>query len=130
MRCPTSILPVSAVMIAGFVLAPVSADAQVQGWGIRRPSFAPVIHRVVAMPQDRQLRQRVQHHGLSLVNVTWEDTGRSHGSSVGPNISDVTLQVREPTGRGVRTHLLPVFRYPNFSDRTADIRCAASRRTQ
>ena len=40
---------------------------------------------------------------------------------MGPNISDVTLQVREPAGGGFRTHLLPVIRFPNFSDKTADI---------
>ena len=28
------------------------------------------------------------------MTVTWEDTGRNIGSSVGPNISDLTLQVR------------------------------------
>jgi hypothetical protein len=37
--------------------------------------------------------------------VVWEDTGRFQGSSVGPNISDLTLQVRyddsagQPPGR-------------------------------
>ena len=29
-----------------------------------------------------------------LLNVLWEDTGRWEGSAVGPNISDVTIEVR------------------------------------
>lgn len=103
-------------------LALVPAAASAQDWGIRPHAFQETIARVVAMPQDHDLQRRVQAHGLNLVNVMWEDTGRFQGSSVGPNISDLTLQVREPAGRGrFRTHLLPVIRHPNFSDRTADI---------
>ena len=71
---------------------------------------------------DHSLQSRARERGLNVVNVMWEDTARNAGSSLGPNISDLTLQVREPIGRGrYRTHLLPVIRYPNFSDRTADI---------
>ena len=33
-------------------------------------------------------------YGLNILNVTWEDTGRYQNSSVGPNISDVTIQVQ------------------------------------
>ncbi len=98
--------------------------AHAQSWGVRgRGSFAETIRRVVAMPTDADVQRRVQARGLHVVNVMWEDTGRFHGSSVGPNISDLTLQVREnlPNG-GIRTHLLPVIRHPNFTDRTADIR--------
>ncbi len=86
------------------------------------PSFRDVIDDVVNMPFDDELVRRARRYGLDVLNVTWEDTGRSVGSSVGPNISDLTLQVREPLGRGdVATHLLPVLRYPNFSDTTADV---------
>ena len=87
------------------------------------PGFREVIDRVVGMPFDTDLTTRASRLGLDVLNVTWEDTGRSVGSSGGPNISDLTLQVREPLGRGnVQTHLLPVIRYPNFSDTTADIK--------
>ncbi len=94
------------------------------GWGIvPQPSYADVIRRVVDMPSDSDLQSRLQRRGLNVVNLTWEDTGRYQGSSVGPNISDLTLQVREPAGAGqVRTSLLPVIRYPNFSDTTADVK--------
>lgn len=86
------------------------------------PRFSEVIRRVVAMPSDGDLQRRARRLGLNVLNVMWEDTGRAAGSSVGPNISDLTLQVREPLeGDAMRTHLLPVIRHPNFTDKTADI---------
>ncbi len=84
-------------------------------------AFRAAISAVTQMPNDGELQSRAQRLGLNVLNVLWEDTGRFAGSSVGPNISDVTLQVREPAGGGFRTHLLPVIRFPNFSDKTADI---------
>jgi hypothetical protein len=84
-------------------------------------SFSTVISRVVAMPSDADLRARVQRHGLNVLNVTWEDTARSSNSAWGPNISDLTLQVLEGEGARRRSHLLPVIRFPNFTDRTGDI---------
>ena len=89
---------------------------------IPNPSYADVLARVTSMPSDQNLLDRARRYGLDVVNLTWEDTGRYEGSSVGPNISDLTLQVREPLGAGQdRTHLLPVVRYPNYSDTTGDI---------
>ena len=82
------------------------------------------IRQVVRLPDSGAMQSRARRHGLNVLNVLWEDTGRYQGSSVGPNISDVTLQVREPVdGRGTRfrNRLLPVLRHPNFSDKTADI---------
>jgi hypothetical protein len=62
-------------------------------------------------------------HKLSLLNVMWEDTGRWLGSSVGPNISDVTIEVEGyRNGKAHRTYLMPVMRYENFTDKTADIK--------
>lgn len=63
---------------------------------------------------------------MRIQNLSWEDTGRDYGSSGGPNISDLTLEVHETrtNARGrtsTRTSLLPVLRYPNFTDRTADL---------
>jgi hypothetical protein len=83
--------------------------------------FRGAINLVTQMPGDGALTSRASRHGLDVLNVMWEDTGRFGGSSVGPNISDVTLQVREPVNGGFRTHLLPVLRFPNFSDKTADV---------
>ena len=100
----------------------VASQASAQNWGVgATPSFADTIARVVSMPSDGALQQRAQALGLNVVNVMWEDTGRFQGSSVGPNISDLTLQVREQIAGGFRTHMLPVIRHPNYSDRTADV---------
>lgn len=95
-------------------------------WGIRdrtsREELAATVRKVVAMPNDSDLRSRVSRRGLSVVNVAWEDTGRSEGSSVGPNISDLSLQVRlRDEHGGFSGAVMPVIRFPNFSDRTGDV---------
>jgi len=95
-------------------------------WGIRPPSvdatYAHVVEKVANMTNDADLQRRVGQRRMSVVNVTWEDTGRAQGSSLGPNISDLTLQVRrrEPTG-GFAANVMPVIRFPNFTDRTGDV---------
>ncbi|MDX2055453.1 MAG: hypothetical protein SFV15_23830 [Polyangiaceae bacterium] len=94
-------------------------------WGILGdPSYASVVEKVVGMAGDQALTQAVNRRGLSLLNVMWEDTGRQEGSALGPNITDLTLQVRYrvPGDEQERAGLLPVIRFPNFEDRTADIR--------
>ena len=102
------------------------------------PEYVRVVERVASMIGDPYLGTRVSQRGLSLVNVTWEDTGRAWGSALGPNISDFTLQVRhavpamgtvEPffddhdLGPAVEWHqtLMPVIRKPNFRDITGDV---------
>lgn len=79
------------------------------------------IRAVRAMPGQGALRRAARAHHMTVVNLTWEDTGRWLGSSVGPNISDLTLEVIDRSGRRPRTSLLPVLRFPNFTDRTADV---------
>lgn len=107
---------------ASVTLLTALATGQVPGWGIRaQPDFTAVIQKVVQMPWDQDLVARTQSRGLNVVNLMWEDTGRYEGSAVGPNISDLTLQVRQTINGGVQTHLLPVIRHPNYSDKTGDI---------
>ncbi len=87
------------------------------------PSYIEAIRRTSAMVWNDHALRLAQMHGLDLINVTWEDTGRFYNSAVGPNISDMTIQVQhiDPnTGEYVLT-LMPVIRYPNFVDLTADI---------
>jgi len=87
------------------------------------PSYLEAIQRTSAMVWDDNALRLAQRRGLDLINVTWEDTGRYYDSAVGPNISDMTIQVQyqDPnTGEYVLT-LMPVIRYPNFVDKTADI---------
>jgi hypothetical protein len=111
--------------------SPTAAPQTVAGddpaWGIRErgdngPDYARVVDKVVNMVGDPQVTSGASRRGLSVVNVMWEDTGRAEGSALGPNISDLTLQVRrrDEGGRFVQA-LMPVIRFPNFNDRTGDI---------
>lgn len=95
-------------------------------WGIREPNdaraYAEVVRKVTSMVSDRDLQSRVARRNLSLVNVAWEDTGRALGSSLGPNISDLSLQVRQRDENGrPGGAVMPVIRAPNFTDRTGDV---------
>ncbi len=85
--------------------------------------YGDVIQKTARMVSDDSARALAQKHGLQVLNVTWEDTGRYKGSSVGPNISDMTIQVqqRDPATGQYRLTCMPVIRYPNFSDLSADI---------
>ncbi|MFO0587817.1 MAG: hypothetical protein U0441_09770 [Polyangiaceae bacterium] len=94
-------------------------------WGIRGPDreeYERVVQKVAGMVSDSNVSSLASRRGLGVMNVMWEDTGRSVGSSVGPNISDLTLQVRynDASGRS-QSALMPVIRFPNFSDRTGDV---------
>ncbi len=86
-------------------------------------AYKQAIEKTAAMANDANARRLAQRHGLQVVNLTWEDTGRYKGSSVGPNISDMTIQVASPAERGGRqvVRCMPVIRYPNFSDKTGDL---------
>lgn len=75
------------------------------------------------MIYNHELHTMANKKGLNLLNVTWEDTGRYENSSVGPNISDMTIQVHleDPIDQSAETFLMPVLRYPNFEDLSTDI---------
>jgi hypothetical protein len=95
-------------------------------WGIKNPSdsqeYARVIEKVANMVSDGDLQARVRRRTMSVVNVMWEDTGRAQGSALGPNISDLTLQVRRRDESGqFQSSIMPVIRHPNFSDKTGDV---------
>ena len=81
--------------------------------------FSERISKVESMVWNQSAQNMAHRHGLDLVNVTWEDTGRSKNSSVGPNISDMTIGVRDENGL---LHPMPVYRFSNFTDKTADIK--------
>jgi hypothetical protein len=111
------------------ITAPVRAkaispapDLQSRGEG-DDPDYVEAIQRTAAMVWDPEAQRLLERYDLNILNVTWEDTGRYYGSSVGPNISDVTIQVqhKDPRTGHYELTLMPVIRYPNFSDLTADI---------
>ncbi|MGB3571504.1 MAG: hypothetical protein WBA01_05635, partial [Phormidesmis sp.] len=85
--------------------------------------YGQVIERTKSMLRDPEAQRLAAEHDLQIMDITWEDTGRYDNSSVGPNISDMTIQVehRDPRTGEAQLHLMPVIRYPNFSDLTADV---------
>lgn len=87
------------------------------------PTYHSVLTQTVGMVADAEAQRLAAERGLNIVNVTWEDTGRYKGSSVGPNISDMTIQIqdKDPASGHNRLHLMPVIRFPNFDDKTGDV---------
>jgi hypothetical protein len=117
------------LLAMGLGVTPASASEPVTtSTSTSKPARDParVYHRMVQkvanMVNDERAYRVAQAFGLQLLDVTWEDTGRWEGSSVGPNISDVTIEVEGSTGgKRLRTYLMPVMRHDNFTDKTADI---------
>ncbi|NJR67582.1 MAG: hypothetical protein HC771_02145 [Synechococcales cyanobacterium CRU_2_2] len=89
----------------------------------RSQQYRNVIQKTVNLVNDSAAQRLAQRFGLNILNVTWEDTGRYKNSAVGPNISDMTIQVqqRDPSSGQYNLSLMPVIRHPNFSDETADV---------
>lgn len=85
--------------------------------------FHLAIQRTARMVKDRSVQKLATEYGLQVLDLTWEDTGRFKGSAVGPNISDMTIQVQHQPPGTDRWELtcMPVIRPPNFSDITGDI---------
>jgi hypothetical protein len=109
---------------SALAVEPVDRPGEPGEWGlVGGPSYAQVVDRVVGMVEDPGVHAGVSRRGLGVMNVMWEDTGRSMGSALGPNITDLTLQVRfaRGSGRGEEAALMPVIRFPNFTDRTGDV---------
>jgi hypothetical protein len=71
-----------------------------------------LVKEINGIAHDRSLKKLAQSYGLAVNTVSWEDTGRTKGSCLGSNISDMTLRVGDFN--------MPVFRRPNFADVTAD----------
>ncbi len=82
-----------------------------------QPTHTEVIARTAQLTHSSPACSLARKHKLQILDLTWEDTGRFKGSSVGPNISDMTIQVAD----GGRVTCMPVIRHPNFSDKTADV---------
>lgn len=79
--------------------------------------YRHAIELTAQMVSNDQAMSLVSQFGLDIVNLTWEDTGRYYNSSVGPNISDMTIQV----GFEGTATAMPVIRYPNFDDLSTDL---------
>jgi hypothetical protein len=80
--------------------------------------YSDVIAKTDRMVESRTANMPAAKHRLGIVNVAWEDTGRYKGFAVGPNISEMTIQVQDrlPDSDQYRLTCMPVIRYPNLSD--------------
>jgi hypothetical protein len=85
--------------------------------------YRNAVHATAGMSRDKEAQKLAKKFGLQILDLTWEDTGRYKGSSVGPNISDMTIQVASPVPDTEKQsiHCMPVIRFPNFSDKTGDL---------
>lgn len=90
---------------------------------VTAPDYNEVVSSVAEMTWNYEVCDMASGFGLDVVNVTWEDTGRYYGSCWGPNISDLTIQVHHTDPYSGETALtcMPVIRYPNFYDLSADL---------
>jgi hypothetical protein len=112
----TSRLPSLLSTLSALLIAVPSAQAA------PTKSHHEVVQSVTNMVSDSKLQRLAKRFDLQILNVLWEDTGRYLGSSVGPNISDVTIEVQSENKQGkLSTSLMPVIRFPNFTDKTGDI---------
>jgi hypothetical protein len=86
-------------------------------------AYQQAIRETALMVSNAEAQRLASRHGLQILNLTWEDTGRYKGSAVGPNISDMTIQValKEPKTQQLAVTCMPVIRYPNFSDKSCDL---------
>ena len=129
MKETTMRTPAAPLLLVALLLQPPSLSQAAPPALVARPNeaeararYTEMVRRVAAMATDGRARQLAARHRLDIMNVLWEDTGRWEGSSVGPNISDVTIEVEMKDSRGHRrTALMPVIRYPNFTDKTGDV---------
>jgi hypothetical protein len=116
----------SALVATASLVTPAFADKPAPQ-AKKQPDPARVYDRMVQkvanmVDDDRAYNLTAAQH-LNLLNVLWEDTGRWEGSSVGPNISDVTIEVEGYSqGKTHRTYLMPVMRHENYTDKTADLK--------
>ncbi|PIE52540.1 hypothetical protein CSA37_05860 [Candidatus Fermentibacteria bacterium] len=84
-------------------------------------SFEEAVTNVADMVWNSKITGIASDLGLDIVNVTWEDTGRYDNSCWGPNISDLTIQVHHGRRNNEMLTCMPVIRYPNFHDLSADL---------
>jgi hypothetical protein len=83
-------------------------------------SFVTLIQALQAMPNQVPLQKALAEIGLSIQTLVWEDAGRYKNSSVGPQISDLTIQIQDRTSSTTHFHAMPVIRSPSFEDKTGE----------
>jgi hypothetical protein len=109
--------------LAGLVLAGPAKSRESEKDAESYEVYRKVVTDTAGMVGNADAQRLDAQHGLQVLNLTWEDTGRYKNSAVGPNISDMTIQVQQKDPKTGQYSLtcMPVVRFPNFEDKTADI---------
>lgn len=110
--------PLLSLAALALLLTAASSSAHARAPLSEDRSINSTIERVEQLVWDAESQALAQKHGLSLVNVTWEDTARTKQSVWGPNISDMTIGVRDSHDQ---LHPMPVLRFDNYTDETVDL---------
>ena len=111
----TLMLVCSLFLALNFIATPAIASDRLSN------DYERVVGKVAGMTRDQQAREFAAKYELDIIDLTWEDTARFEGSSVGPNISDMTIQVHHGSKEARQMTCMPVIRFPNYTDKTADI---------
>ena len=107
------------IFVAAFLLLILPTEAFPQLFESR---YAKTIRRTAEMPRNEDAQKLATEFGLNILDLTWEDTGRYKDSAVGPNISEMTIQVSRDKGKGaLEVTCMPVVRFQNFEDKTCDL---------
>lgn len=84
--------------------------------------YIKIVNKVALMSKSSEMKGLTKKLGLDVVDVAWEDTGRGKNSTLGPNISDVTIQVQVKNDKKkIEPIAMPIIRYPNYQDKTVDL---------
>ncbi len=87
------------------------------------PEYRGLAQQLAQIDQNPKVREVLQKIGLTATTVSWQDTGRYHGSSGGNNISDVRLAALTRNRDGQMDPIAqPIVRLPNFEDKTVDVK--------
>lgn len=85
-------------------------------------AYRTLAQSMSGLASNQKVKAELAKAGLDITNVSWQDTGRYHNSTVGGNISDVRLVAITKDREGkTETFTQPIVRLPNFQDVTVDI---------
>jgi len=74
----------------------------------------PALIQVCRLSQDVATQELANSHGLTVVDIAWEDMDRDKFSVLGPNITDVSLRAKG------FSRPCSIIRKPNYTDHTGD----------
>lgn len=89
---------------------------------LAHPHYTLLADNMTRMASNPKIVDELRKAGLTIGTVSWNDTGRSFGSSGGVNISDLSLVAitRDREGKA-KPIAQPIVRLPNFEDKTVDV---------